>query len=333
MFGTNLAIDLGTANTCVFVAGKGVVVNEPSVVAFNVATAATEAVGSAASLMLGRTPANIRTVKPLKGGAIADYGAAEKMLVHFMKKAHRHTSWNRPRVVIGVPPEVTQLERRSVKDSVYRAKARQVHLIEQPLAAAIGVGMAIAEPAGNLIVDVGGGTTDIAVISLGGVVHGKSVRVAGEAMDEAIIQYMRKARDLLIGERTAEQIKIAIGSADPLDEPLTMEVKGRDQLRGVPRTVVVKDAEIREALASTVRTIILAVMDALERTPPEIASDIYERGLVLTGGGSLLQKLDERLRRETELPVHMAEEPLSSVVKGAGKILGDLQLLKRLSMD
>jgi rod shape-determining protein MreB len=333
MFGTNLAIDLGTANTCVFAVGKGVVVNEPSVVAFNLHTSATEAIGAEASRMLGRTPANIRTVKPLKGGAIADYGATEKMLLHFMKKAHRHASWDRPRVVVGVPPDVTQLERRSVKDSVYRAKARQVHLIEQPLAAAVGVGMTIAEPAGNMIVDVGGGTTDIAVISLGGVVHGKSVRVAGEAMDEAIIQYMKKARELLIGERTAEQIKIAIGSADPLDEPVTMEVKGRDQVRGVPRTVIVKDGEIREALAATIRTIVQAIRDALERTPPEIAADIYERGLVLTGGGSLLQKFDERLRRETELPVHMAEDPLSSVVRGAGKILADMQLLKRLSMD
>jgi rod shape-determining protein MreB and related proteins len=333
MFGTELAIDLGTANTCVYARGKGVVVSEPSIIALNVQTSNAEAVGTEASLMVGRTPTNLRTVKPLKGGVIADYDAVEKMLVHFMKKAYRHTALARPHVLIGVPSDVTQLERRAVKDSVYRAKARQVHLIEQPIAAAIGVGMNIAEPAGNMIVDIGGGTTDIAVLSLGGVVTGRSVRVAGEAMDDAIIQYMRKARDLLIGERTAEQIKMTIGSAAPLEESLTFEVKGRDVVRGVPRTVMVGDGEIREALSPTVRTIVVAIRDALEHTPPEIASDIYERGIVLTGGGSLLKKLDERLRRETELPVHLAEDPLSSVVKGAGQVLGDLELLKRLSFD
>ncbi len=333
MFATDLAIDLGTANTCVFAAGKGVVVNEPSIVALNVNTSAAEAVGTEANRMLGRAPACIRTVKPLKGGTIADYDAAEKMLMHFMKKAHRHSPLARPRVVVGVPPEVTQLERRAVKDSVYRAKARQVHLIEQPLAAAIGLGIAIAEPAGNMIVDIGGGTTDIAVISLGGVVVGRSVRVAGEAMNDAILDYMRKSRGLLVGERTAEQIKIEIGSAAPLDEPRTMEVKGRDQTKGLPRTVMVGDAEIREAIAPTVRVIINAIRDALEKAPPEIASDIYERGVVLTGGGSLLNKLDERLRIETQLPVHLAEDPLSSVAVGAGKILGDLDLLKRLAIE
>ncbi len=333
MFATDLAIDLGTANTCVFAPGKGVVVNEPSVVALNAMTSVAEAVGTEANRMRGRAPATIRTVKPLKGGTIADYDAAEKMLVHFMKKASRLAPWARPRVVVGIPPDVTPIERRAVKDSVYRAKARQVHLIEQPLAAAIGLGIAIAEPAGNMIVDIGGGTTDIAVISLGGVVVGDSVRVASEAMDEAIVQYMRKARGLLVGEHTAEQIKIEIGSAAPLEEPRTMEVKGRDQMKGMPRTVMVRDGEIREALAPIVRAIIQAIKDALEKAPPEIAADIYERGVVLTGGGSLLSKLDERLRDETQLPVHMAEDPLSSVVIGAGRILGDLELLKRLAID
>ncbi len=333
MFATALAIDLGTANTCIYAAGKGIVVNEPSIVALNVNTANAEAIGAEASQMLGRTPANITTIKPLKDGAIANYDAAEKMLAHFMKKAHRHAAWSRPRVLIGVPPEVTQLEKRAVKDSVYRAKARHVHLIEEPLAAAIGVGMTISEPAGNMIVDIGGGTTDIAVISLGGVVHGKSLRVAGEAMNEAIVLYMKKSRDMLIGERTAEQIKMEVGSAAPLDGELSMEVKGRDLLRGVPRTVTIRDGEIRDALAPTVRTIVQAIREALERIPPEISSDIYDRGIVLTGGGSLLKKFDERLREETELPVHMAEDPFSSVVTGAGKILADLPLLKRLATE
>lgn len=333
MFATDLAIDLGTANTCVFAAGKGVAVNEPSVVALNVRTSAAEAVGTEAKQMVGRTPASIRTVKPLRAGTIADYDAAEKMLLHFMKKAHRHASWAKPRVVVGVPPGGTQLERRAVKDSVYRAKAGQVHLIEQPLAAAIGLGIAIAEPAGNMIVDIGGGTTDIAIISLGGVVLGASLRVASEAMNDAIVQYMRKTRELLIGECTAEQVKIEIGSAAPLEQRQEMEVKGRDLSRGVPRTAMVSDGEIREALAPTVRIILAAIKDALEKAPPEIASDILERGVVLTGGGSLLKKFDERLRSETQLPVHMAEDPLSSVVVGASRILGDMNLLKRLSID
>jgi len=332
MFLTELAIDLGTANTCVFARGKGVVINEPSIVALNTRTSATEAVGTEASRMVGRTPDNIRTIRPLKGGAIADHEAVEKMLLHFIKKAHRG-SWARPRIVIGIPPAATQLERRAVRDSMYRAKARQVHLIEQPLAAAIGMGMPVSEPGGNMVVDVGGGTTDIAVISLNGVVHARCLRVAGDAMNDAIIDYMRKSRDLLIGEQTAERIKIEIGSAAPLDESVEMEVKGRHQMHGVPRTVVVRDAEIREALEPTLRTIVQAVKDALERTPPEIAADIFESGIALTGGGSLLRNFDARLREETRLPVNNAAEPMACVVQGAGKILGNLDLLKRLSMS
>jgi len=330
LFFNELAIDLGTANTSVFARGRGVVVNEPSIVALNAETSITEAVGIEASRMLGRTPSNIRTVKPLRGGAIADYSAAEKMLVHFIKKASQHASWARPRVVIGVPSEVTQLERRAVQDSMYRAKARQVHLIEQSVAAAIGLGMPVSQPGGNMVVDIGGGTTDIAVISLNGLVHSRSLRVAGDAMNEAIIDYMRKSRDLLIGEQTAEQVKIQIGSAAALDEPLTMDVKGRHQVHGLPRTVAVRDAEIREALGPIVRLIVRAILEELERTPPEIAADIYANGLALTGGGSLLKGLDARLRAETRLPVNMAEDPMSSVVRGAGEVLGDPALLKRL---
>jgi rod shape-determining protein MreB and related proteins len=332
MFLTDLAIDLGTANTCVFAQGRGIVVNEPSIVAFNTRTAVTEAVGTEASRMVGRTPDNIRTVRPLKGGAIADHDAVEKMLLHFIKKAHPG-SWSRPRVVIGIPPAATQLERRAVKDSMRRAKARQVFLVEQPLAAAIGMGMPVSEPGGNMVVDIGGGTTDIAVISLNGVVHASCLRVAGDAMNDAITDHMRKSRGLLIGEQTAERIKIEIGSAAPLDEPAEMEVKGRHQMRGVPQTVVIRDGEIREALEPTLRLIVQAVKDALEKTPPEIAADIYEAGIALTGGGALLRNLDARLREETRLPVNIAEDPLSCVVQGAGKMLGDIDLLKRLSMS
>jgi rod shape-determining protein MreB and related proteins len=328
-----LAIDLGTANTSVYARGKGVVVNEPSIVALNSATSTTEAVGTEASRMVGRTPSHIRTVRPLRGGAIADYAAAETMLVHFMKRASQGASWARPLVVIGVPSEVTQLERRAVKDSMYRAKARQVHLIEQPVAAAIGLGMPVSKPGGNMVVDIGGGTTDIAVISLNGLVHSKSLRVAGDAMNDAIIDYMRKSRDLLIGDQTAEQVKLGIGSASPLDESLSMEVKGRHQVHGLPRTVIVRDGEIREALAPIVRLIVRAILEELEQTPPEIAADIYANGLALTGGGSLLKGLDARLRAETQLPVNMAEDPMSSVVRGAGEILGDPALLKRLSIN
>lgn len=333
MFFNELAIDLGTANTSIFARGKGVVVNEPSIVALNSETDHTEAVGVEASRMVGRTPSNIRTVRPLKGGAIADYAAAEKMLVHFMKKASSQKSWARPSVIIGVPSEVTQLEMRAVKDSMYRAKARQVHLIEQPVAAAIGLGMPVSKPGGNMVVDIGGGTTDIAVISLNGLVHSKSLRVAGDAMNEAIMDYMRKSRDLLIGEQTAEQVKLEIGSAFPLEEKLTMEVKGRHHVHGLPRTIVARDAEIREALAPIVRLIVRAVMEELEKTPPEIAADVYANGLALTGGGSLLKGLADRLRAETRLPVIMAADPMSSVVRGAGELLSNPELLKRLSIN
>jgi rod shape-determining protein MreB and related proteins len=329
-FSSNLAIDLGTANTCVYVAGRGIVLNEPSVVAFNTTQKCIEAVGTEAKEMLGRTPQHLQSIKPLRDGVIADFEAAERMLTDFIKRAHRRASWIRPRVVIGVPAEITQVERRAVQESTLRARASEVYLVDEPVAAAIGAGLPITEPAGNMIVDIGGGTTDIAVISLAGLVYSKSVRVAGNEMDEAIIDHMKKAHRLLIGERTAEAIKIQVGSAAPLDETLTIEVKGRHLTEGMPKSVMVCDDEIREAIAGTVDVLMHAIRDALEAIPPELSADIYDRGIVMTGGGALLRNLDARLRDETHLPVLVAEEPLASVVMGAGKMLSDLPLLKKL---
>ncbi|HUR35673.1 MAG TPA: rod shape-determining protein [Vicinamibacterales bacterium] len=331
-FSQDLAIDLGTANTCVYARGRGIVVNEPSIVALNNTNGKVEAIGSDAKEMLGRTPGNITAIRPMRDGVIADFDAAEKMLTHFIRKAHRRSGWLRPRVIIGVPSEITQVERRAVKDSAMRAKASEVHLVEEAMAAAIGAGMPITEAAGNMVVDIGGGTTDIAIISLAGVVYGRSVRIAGNELDEAIILHARKAHNLLIGERTAEQIKIGIGSAAPLEEPLTMEVKGRHVSEGRPRTITMNDTEIRKALGEPVRAIVQAVHDALERIPPELSADIYDRGIILTGGGSQLKHLDRRLRDETGLPVQMAQDPLTSVVLGAGKMLSDFSLLRRISL-
>jgi rod shape-determining protein MreB len=329
----DLAIDLGTANTCVFARGRGIVTSEPSIVAINKVTSRVEAVGNEAKEMLGRTPGNIMAIRPMRDGVIADFDSAERMLTYFIRKAQSRRGFVRPRVVIGVPAQITQVERRAVKDSAYRAKASEVHLIEEAMAAAIGAGMPITEAAGNMVVDIGGGTTDVAVISLAGVVYSRSVRVAGNAMDEAIILHVRKAHNLLIGERTAEEIKIRIGSAAPLDVPQTMEVKGRHLLEGRPKTITITDAEIREALSETVRTIVTAVRDGLEQIPPELSADVFDRGIVLTGGGAMLHKLDSRLRDETGLPVAVAEEPLSSVVLGAGKMLSDFKLLRKVCLD
>jgi rod shape-determining protein MreB len=332
-FATDVAIDLGTANTCVYARGRGIVLNEPSIVAFNTAKGSVEAVGTEAHEMLGRTPANIKPVRPMKDGVIADFDAAEKMLMHFLRKATGSRPLVRPRLVIGVPPEITQVERRAVKDSGFRVKASEVYLVDEPMAAAIGSGLPITEAAGNMVVDIGGGTTDIAVISLAGTVYGKSLRIAGHALDDAIIQYMRRTHNLLIGERTAEQVKCDLGSATPLDKPLTMEVKGRHLLDGVPRTIVVSDTEVRAAISEPLKLMIQAVRDALERVPPELSADIYDRGVVLTGGGALLKNLDKRLRDETGLPVLVAENPLTSVVLGAGKILSDIDLLRKVAAD
>jgi rod shape-determining protein MreB len=333
LFSNDLAIDLGTANTCVFARGQGIVLNEPSIVAVNNVNDQIEAVGSEAKEMLGRTPGSITAIRPMRDGVIADFDAAEKMLGYFIKKAHKRKSFVRPRVIIGVPSEITQVERRAVKESAYRAKASEVHLIEEGMAAAIGAGLPITEASGSMIVDIGGGTTDIAVISLAGIVYSRSVRIAGNAMDEAIITYVKKEHDLLIGERTAERIKMELGSAAPLMDVKEMEVKGRHVLEGKPTTVILNDGQIREALADTVRMIVQAVRDGLERIPPELSADVYDRGIVLSGGGALLQRLDDRLRRETGLPVSVAEDPLSSVVLGAGKMLSDFGLLRKLSID
>ena len=332
-FGTDVAIDLGTANTCVFTRGRGIVVNEPSIVAFNTARGEVEAVGQAAYEMLGRTPPNITAVRPMRDGVIADFDAAEKMLAYFIRKAYGRRPMMRPRLLIGVPPEITPVERRAVRDSGFRAKASEVHLVDEPMAAAIGSGLPVTEPSGNMIVDIGGGTTDIAVISMAGTVYGRSLRVAGDAMNEAIVTYLKKSCNLLIGERTAEQIKIELGSAAPLDEALTMEVKGRHVSEGVPRTVTICDSQVREALADPLRQIVAAVRDSLERIPPELCADIYDRGVVLTGGGAMLRNLDRRLARETGLPVLVADDPLTSVVMGAGMILSDLPLLRRVTSN
>jgi rod shape-determining protein MreB len=330
---SDLAIDLGTANTLVYARGKGIVVAEPSIVAVNTVTGKVEAVGKDAKEMLGRTPGKIVAIRPMKDGVIADFEITEKMLSHFIRKAHNRNTFVRPRIIIGIPSEVTQVEKRAVKDSALKAKASEVYLVDQAMAAAIGAGLPITEPSGNMVVDIGGGTTDIAVISLAGIVYSKSVRVAGNEMDEAVIQYIKKKYNLLIGERTAEQIKLEIGSAYHLDEPLTMEIKGRDLIEGIPKTLTVTDAEIREALAEPISIIVNAVRVALERTPPELSADIVDRGIVLTGGGSLLKNLDKLLREETGLPVSVAEDPLSSVVLGTGRMLSDFELLRKISLD
>jgi len=309
------------------------VVNEPSIVALNKNTGDVEAVGTEAKEMLGRTPGHIVAIRPMKDGVIADFKVTERMLNYFIQKAHGRKVLVHPRIVIGVPCEITQVERRAVVDSAYRAKASEVHLVEQAMASAIGAGLAITEPYGNMIVDIGGGTTDVAVISLSGIVYSRSVRVAGNEMDDAIMQYLKRKYNLLVGERSAEQLKIQIGSAYPLDKPLTMEIKGRNLIEGIPKTITVEDSEIREALSECVATIMNAIRVALERTPPELSADISDRGIVLTGGGALLKNLDRRIREETGLPVSIAEEPLASVVLGIGKMLSDFKLLRKISLE
>jgi rod shape-determining protein MreB len=328
-----LAIDLGTANTLVFAKNKGIVVSEPSIVAINKVNGKVEAVGREAKEMLGRTPGNITAIRPMKDGVIADFEVTEKMLTYFIQKAHNRKVWVAPRIVIGIPAAITQVEKRAVKDSALRAKASEVFLVDQAMAAAIGAGLPVTEPSGNMVVDIGGGTTDIAVISMAGIVYSNSVRVAGDEMDEAIIKYLRKRYNLLIGERSSEQVKMEIGSAFPLDKPMTMEIKGRNLIEGIPKTLVVTDEEVREALEETVAILVNAVRVALERTPPELSADIVDRGIVLTGGGALLKNLDKRFREETGLPVSMSEDPLSSVVLGTGKMLEDLKLLRKVCLD
>ncbi len=329
-FSSDLAIDLGTANTLVYIRGRGIVLREPSIVVVDDRNGRIQAVGMEAKDMLGKTPANIRAIRPMKDGVIADFETTEKMLQYFIKKTRTGNQFLKPRIVIGIPSEITQVERRAVRDAALRARANEVFLIEQAMAAAIGADLPITEPGGNMIVDIGGGTTDVAVISLSGIVISKSIRIASNEMDEAIIQYIKKKYNLLVGERTAEQIKIKIGSAFPLDEPLEMEIKGRDLTYGIPKTLNVNDSEIREALEGVVQTLIEVVKNTLEKTPPELAADIVDRGIIICGGGALLKNLDKRLREETSLPIFIADDPLSSVVLGAGKILENLPLLKKI---
>ena len=335
MFSNDLAIDLGTANTLVYLKGKGIVVSEPSVVAVQKDAMGQKkvlAVGTEAKKMLGRTPGSIVAIRPMKDGVIADFDITEEMLRYFIQKVHNRKNLVRPRIVICVPSGITQVEKRAVKESAESAGAREVYLIEEPMAAAIGAGLPITEASGNMIVDIGGGTTEVAVISLAGIVYAKSVRVGGDKLDEALVQYMKRKYNLLIGERTAEQIKIEIGSAYPDGEERTMEVKGRDLVSGIPKTMTIDSAEIREALSEPVNAIVEAVRIALERTPPELAADIVDKGIVLAGVGALLRNLDLLLREETGLPVVIAEDPLSCVALGSGKVLDELDLLKRVTV-
>lgn len=331
-FSNDLAIDLGTANTLVYLRGKGVVINEPSVVAIERKSGKVVAIGSEAKRMLGRTPGNIIAIRPMKDGVIADFEIAEQMLSHFIRKAHNRNTFVRPRVIVCVPSKITQVEQRAVRDSAELAGAREVYLIEEPIAAAIGAGLPISEPSGNMVVDVGGGTTDVAVISLAGIVYSESVKVAGDKMDDAIVNYIKRKYNLLIGDHMAEQIKLEVGSAYPLEEKKTFMLKGRDLISGIPKTLVIDDGEIREALAETVSAIVNAIKVALENTPPELAGDIIDKGIVLTGGGSLLRGMDVRIREETNLPIVTVDNPLTTVVLGTGKALEQLDLLRKISM-
>lgn len=332
-FSNDLAIDLGTANTLVNVKGQGIVLREPSVVAINSDTKEVQAVGEEAKQMLGRAPGSISAIRPMKDGVIAHFEVTEKMISNFIRKVHNNRkTLVRPRVVIAVPSGITQVEKRAVRDSAESAGAREVFLIEEPMAAAIGVGLPVQEPTGNMIIDIGGGTTEVAIISMSGIVFSRSVRIAGDEMDEAIVNYIKKKYNLLIGERTAEEVKIHIGSAYPLNEPMTMEVKGRDLIAGIPKTLTVSDKEIRKALTETFGAIVEAVKIALERTPPELAADIVDKGVVIAGGGSLIKGLDILLKEATGLPITLAMDPLSAVALGAGKVLADPKLLRKVTI-
>ncbi len=330
-FSKDMAIDLGTSSTLVCVQDRGIVLNEPSVVAIEKQTNKILAVGAEAKKMVGRTPGNIMAIRPMKDGVIADFEMAERMLRYFITKVHNRRSFVRPRIIIGVPSRITQVEQRAVKESAELAGAREVYLIEEPVAAAIGAGLPITEPSGNMVVDIGGGTTDIAVISLGGIVYSESVKVAGDQLDWAIVSYIKREYSLLIGDHMSEQVKKQIGSAYPLPEKSQMMVKGRDLITGIPRTIVLEDTEIREALQESISTIVAAIKVALENTPPELAGDIIDRGIVLTGGGSLLKGLDSRLQDETGLPIVTVDDPLTSVVLGVGQTLEELTLLRSVA--
>lgn len=332
IFSKDIGIDLGTSNTVVFLRGRGIVLREPTVIAVSKGSSEVLAVGEEAKKMLGRTPSDIVAIRPMKDGVIADFEITQTMLEYFISKAQGKRSLLRPRVVIGIPSGSTEVERRAVYSAALRAGAREAYLVDEPMAAAIGAGLPVAEPRGSMIVDIGGGTTEIAVISLGGIVTSKSIRIAGDEMDEAIIQYVKKEYNLLIGERTAEEAKMKIGSAYPLETEITMEIKGRDLLTGLPKTIEVNSEEIRNALQPVVSAIVDAVKSALEATPPELASDIVERGIILAGGGALLKGIDRVLSQETEMPVFVADDPLSCVALGTGKILEEVDILKRVTI-
>jgi rod shape-determining protein MreB len=333
-FSTDIGIDLGTANTLVYVRDRGIVLREPSVVAIQSGTSHVLAVGEEAKRMLGRTPGSIHAIRPMKDGVIADFEITEAMLRYFIQKVHQRRFGVKPRVIVAVPSGITEVEKRAVKDSAEHAGARHpVYLIEEPMAAAIGVGLPVQEPAGNMIVDIGGGTTEVALISLAGIVLSRSVRVAGDELDEAIIQYMKRAYNLMIGERMAEDIKIKIGSAYPLEQELTMEVKGRDLVAGLPKTLTITSEEVREALQEPIGTIVESVRVTLERCPPELAADLVDRGVVLAGGGALIRGIDKLLAEETGLPVHVADDPLSAVALGTGVVLQELGYLEKLAQN
>jgi rod shape-determining protein MreB len=328
--GRDMAVDLGTANTLVYVRGRGIVLNEPSVVAVNQDNGAILAVGSEAKKMIGRTPGNIVAIRPLKDGVIADFDTTERMLRYFIQKVHRRRYLAKPRIVVCVPSGITGVEQRAVKDAGYAAGARKVYIIEEPMAAAIGAGLPIHEPTGNMVVDIGGGTTEVAVISLGGIVVAQSIRTGGDELDQAIINWVKREFSLLLGERTAEEIKMAIGSACRLPDDVDAEIRGRDLATGLPKTILVSADDIRKALEEPVNAIINAVKSTLDKTPPELASDLMDRGIVLTGGGALLRGLDERLRQETNMPIHIAEQPLNAVAIGSGKCVEEFEALEKV---
>ncbi|MFA6433465.1 MAG: rod shape-determining protein [Elusimicrobiales bacterium] len=329
LFSNDIGIDLGTANTLVYVKGKGIVLREPSVVAIDKSRRKVLAVGSEAKLMLGRTPSNITAVRPLRNGVIADFEVTQEMIKYFIRKVHNRRSLLHPRIVIGIPSGITEVEKRAVQESAEQAGAREVYLIEEPMAAAIGSELPVSEPHGSMICDIGGGTTEVAVISLGGMVVAKSLDVAGDEMDDCIVQYFRRKHNLVIGETTAEEVKIQIGSVFPLKEEKTIEVKGRDQAKGLPKTILVTSEEIRQALMEPVQLIVDVIKQVLEETPPELSSDLVDRGMVLAGGGSLLRGFPELIRQETELPVHRAADPLSCVALGCGKYLEELDKIQQ----
>jgi rod shape-determining protein MreB len=328
--GRDMAVDLGTANTLVYVRGRGVVLNEPSVVAINQASGGILAVGAEAKKMIGRTPGNIVAIRPLKDGVIADFDTTERMLRYFIQKVHKRRHLAKPRIVVCVPSGITGVEQRAVKDAGYAAGARKVYIIEEPMAAAIGSGLPVHEPTGNMVVDIGGGTTEVAVISLGGIVTAQSIRIGGDELDSAIIQYVKKEYSLLLGERTSEEIKMAIGSAFPIPDEPHAEIRGRDLVSGLPKTIVVSAEEIRKALEEPVNQIVDAVKTTLDKCPPELSGDIMDRGIVLTGGGALLKGLDERLKHETGMPILIAEEPLDSVALGSGKCVEEFEALQQV---